>query len=443
MGIKKAVGITLIFAMLAVAGCGLTGTDAGTGDNGTTPPVEPKTGQKGEDKGGTSSPGKTELKYLKEFSLVDKGLKLHSLAYSQEGNIFVSPDGKLAALSALSYSRNDQAEPESQLIVANLTNGSVKVLDAGRMINVIQWSPNGDKILYRKYETLMVADVNGGRRVELSNRSYYGSISPDGSKVAYVESGKGISVAGIDGSGRKQLTDKRGDWYPVWYPDGKNIFYFDDRGITLTDGAGQLQGLGRVNVETGKTWQLIPGETGKYRRAVWVAKDTLLINKGWDDGNFEIIANLATGTVTELGENYMHAQYSTALDKNSGLVFKAEKDKVSAVDGNGRTVWSVPYKKPVNDSKMSNFGYTVSPDGKMLAYLFGEQGFDPESEVKGRQIWVSESGGANPHVLTKEYSDYHQPAWTPDGKHLVAVETDDGKGEKFIIRILDIGGDVK
>jgi len=431
---RKTAGITLIVTMLATAGCGLSGKD--TGKTGNTPPVDPKTGQKGEVKGGTSSPGQKELKYLKEINLIDKGLRLNSLEYSPEGSILVSPDGRLAALSGTRYTKVDQQEePESQLIVADLTNGTVKVLDAGRLISVVQWSPGSDKILYKKFESLMAVDVSKGRTVEISNRSYYGSISPDGSRVAYVEIGKGISVAGLDGSGRKQLTQKRGDWSPVWYPDGKDIFYFDDRDITLSDGAGQLMGLARVNVDTGKTEKLIPGETGKYRRAVWMAKDTFLINKGWDDGNYEIIANLDTGTVTELGENYMHTEYSTTVDKNSGLVFKAEKTKVSAIDGNGRTVWTFPYKRPVSDSELGNFGYTVSPDGKMLAYLFGEQGFNFESKDKGRTIWISGSDGTNPRTLTSEHGDYQQPAWTPDGKHLVAVETDGGKGGKFIIRI--------
>jgi dipeptidyl aminopeptidase/acylaminoacyl peptidase len=64
--------------------------------------------------------------------------------------------------------------------------------------------------------------------------AFHSSLSPDGSRVAFVSSGEGPSdiwVQHVDGSGLRQLTsDAAPDTWPVWSPDGKWIVFGSLRG---------------------------------------------------------------------------------------------------------------------------------------------------------------------------------------------------------------------
>ena len=57
----------------------------------------------------------------------------------------------------------------------------------------------------------------------------HSSLSPDGSRVAFVSSTTGnadVWVQHVDGSGLRQLTnDSEADAWPVWSPDGDTVMY--------------------------------------------------------------------------------------------------------------------------------------------------------------------------------------------------------------------------
>lgn len=88
--------------------------------------------------------------------------------------------------------------------------------------------------------------------------------SPDGTKIAWVESGKrekddGVYVAAADGTGAKKLP-KTNSWVDgvAWSPDGKTIVYSDvTTGIysTPSDGSGSRKFL-QTFPEDGGTWRL-------------------------------------------------------------------------------------------------------------------------------------------------------------------------------------------
>ncbi|MHB9093559.1 MAG: TolB family protein [Eubacteriales bacterium] len=384
---------------------------------------------------------KTAVKYVSRIDVLKAGLQLDSL----NENILISPDGKYAVFSGSKVPKGKalagtEVEFVSRLVLADLTSGKVKSLDKGQYIRALEWAPDSGRVLYRKDDGLFTANLSERKPVKISDRAYCGSISPDGNLIAYAERGKGIFTVKTDGHDKKQVTGEVDDWYPVWYPDGKNLFYFADRGVALGDGAGRLQGFGRVNVETGKKVTLLPGEKGKYRRAEWIVPGrSLYINKGWDDGFYELIADLDKGKITELGEND-GTPYSPAIDRAGGLVYKVRKDRVAGFDTSGQAVRSLTPGKQVKDRSLDNFGYSVSPDGKMLAYLSGETGANPGSRIKGYKVIVVGSDGNHQKELTQDYGDYHQPVWTPDGASVVTVETGKGtaRAGRFIIRILKV-----
>src|SRR5205823_4406212 len=90
-----------------------------------------------------------------------------------------------------------------------------------------------------------VANVDGSNVRNLTNRpgaEFDPTWAPDGSRVAYRDSRRGINnddeifVVDADGSGRRNLTRNRdNDWGPAWSPDGRLIAFNSSR-----DGPPQL-----------------------------------------------------------------------------------------------------------------------------------------------------------------------------------------------------------
>lgn len=379
-----------------------------------------------------------ELKYVASIDVSQGNLKPDYL----NENIAVSPDGKLGVFAASKVPKGklpkgQQVDYETYLILVDLLNGKVTLLDQGEYISPLQWSLRGDKILYRKDDNLYIIDKAGEEKHRIAVEAYCGAISPDGTRVAFVQRGKGLFISGIDGTAVKKLTGNSGDWYPVWYPDSRTLFYFADRKVNLGDGAGRLQGLGRIDVETGQADILIPEEKGKYRRAEWVIPgETLLVNKGWDDGFYEMVVNLETGKVYQLGENGGEKTFSTTVDKARGIVYKAQGSKITGIDAGGQKVISFSLEQPQGLRFSRESGVAVSPDGKLLAYLSPET--RDSTKNGGCQIWLANSNGSDPVKLTGDFGGYHAPVWTPDSRHIITVDNDNGSSSdrEFTVNIV-------
>jgi LysM repeat protein len=87
---------------------------------------------------------------------------------------------------------------------------------------------------------MFIIGANGGGETKISNErsDTAPAVSPDGSKVAFMSSGRGgtnweIWVMDINGSNPRRLTDNgNNDGLPTWSPDGKSIAYVSDAGGT-------------------------------------------------------------------------------------------------------------------------------------------------------------------------------------------------------------------
>ena len=104
---------------------------------------------------------------------------------------------------------------------------------------------------------LYVINASGGGRLKLtnnSNRNYYPSFSPDGSKIVFVnfvrfrDGNSEIYIMNTDGSNQPNLTNSpNDDAVPIFSPDGSKIAFNstsdDNRDIYImnTDGSGQTR----------------------------------------------------------------------------------------------------------------------------------------------------------------------------------------------------------
>ena len=106
------------------------------------------------------------------------------------------------------------------------------------------WSPDSNRVYYESDDALMVVDADGSDRRTVVTGVRQKVLSPDGTHLAYVLSGGGIWIVGVDGDGRRRLTGP-GFWHPKWSPDGSHL------SATWHDFEGWPLGL--VIVDTGGT----------------------------------------------------------------------------------------------------------------------------------------------------------------------------------------------
>lgn len=352
---------------------------------------------------------------LKDVDLVSAGIVLTGY----NGDMKLSPDGKMVVFSG--YNFTNDYNLDSKVVLANLEKGEVKTFsDASR---VLSWFPDNLKVLYVNDSGLKILDTSTGEHKTIAQDSWYGAISPDGNLVAYVQRGKGLFIYDIATSQSRNLTGDGYHWYPIWYPDGKHIFYFCDLGQELGDGAGMLEGMAKISVDTGEV-QRLGSKEGKFRRAQWIVPGkSLHIAAGWDDGFSHGIYNLEQNKYVDLGESLMDSSYFLAVDIKNGRLLKSTKGQVEVYDGQGTVVQS--YSLPAIEQEYFNF--TVSPKGDQIAFVQGDYGWFIESEIQGNKVKIADYTGQNVKELSGEYKYNETITWDKVGENVISLQMDQEK----------------
>lgn len=355
-------------------------------------------------------------------------LKSFGIDYYMDGQL--SGDGVWLLVAGMSYDYEQNISISKLLLINNYT-GVIKVIDEADMIFINDISSNGELILYRKNEensqSYYLYLYNKGDITRLSSSWRIGSISPDSSKIAYVEDDKGLFVYDIEAGSSQLLSEEKGPWYPIWFPDNKHIFYFTDLGQTLTDGAGQLQGLAKINIET-KDKQLITNDSGKYSSASWIKPGEVLhIVSGWDDLFSNVIVDLPTDSLLDLGvDNLYYLGVNPVVNHSKELFYLTKTDRVMIYDG-----MELSDEIVIVDENNPYKYMSFSPDGEMMTYMTGEMYTENNP---GRDIWVADADGKNAKKITNSSSYYFEPMWI-DNKSIVAIENTE---EEFIVKYFDI-----
>ena len=171
-----------------------------------------------------------------------------------------SPDGSRVAYTS-----------RSQLFVVNRdgTNHVQVNADSAYAIDP-HWSPQGDWIVYLgqvdgEIGVVRVRPDGAGRqmvRVTGPNTASHPRFSPDGRRIAFVES-NAIWVMNADGTGLTAITStpSEGDDSPRWSPDGRYLAHDTD--------AGSYWGVAVVDVASGVRTDLFSHASMDVRYAAW------------------------------------------------------------------------------------------------------------------------------------------------------------------------------
>ena len=216
-----------------------------------------------------------------------------------------------------------------KLKVFDLETGKDKVIMDKRVNGGFSWSPDGVKLIYTRlknsgYHDIFIYDLElqEERRISARLRAKYPAISPDGSKIAFVNNKDGTNNLGlmdVDGKNIEFLTHNNdGTQYysPQWSPDGKKIafsvFRGEDRDIAIIDAhaptfskkEAKKDGTSfpdSVAYSDSSGFEAIINSTADERDPCWLPDGSGLIYSSDQDGTFNIYEySLESGEVQKI-----------------------------------------------------------------------------------------------------------------------------------------------
>ena len=240
------------------------------------------------------------------------------------------------------------------------------------------------RIVYDDFEDLFVMNADGSDAVTIAGATgseFDGAWSPDGSRVVYRDSRRGINhddeiyIVGADGSDRRNITNDPGnDWGPDWSPDGTTIAFNSDRaggamGGYLVDPDGSH--LRRMPIDQ---WVEYPSFSPDGKRIAFMAA---LGN------NYELfVGDLATGATTRLTDSPGHDAWPSWSPDGSAIAFTSVRDDCS-IAPREQECWDTGDVGPHHDI------WLIDPDGTNLRRATTEFGQFVTWSPEGTYLLIS------------------------------------------------------
>ncbi len=249
------------------------------------------------------------------------------------------------------------------------------------------------------------------------------SISPDGSKIAFLAERDGatdVFVIGADGTGEVRLTrTPEEESQPGWSGDGTRIWF-----TVFADGASRIYSIG-VDGADRKLLGTVPG------RAMRMSPDgkTILHWTGsWT--SMKLFASNLDGSGARQLTDGSGVVWGARWSPDGKQIAFADKDAVGRLqiflvnaDGSGRRQVSRPEPADLREQMPA-----WSPDGAKLAVQAG-------AKNEPAHIWivdVATGAGRKLAAHTDSYQD-EVPAWFPDGKRIAFQSDRTGRMEIWVM----------
>lgn len=340
----------------------------------------------------------------------------------------VSPDGRFVAFS----SRPDRGS-EYKLYRKSLGAEEVVRLTAGEGHETLPcWSPDGEQIAFTRRigterRVCVVASIGGPVRAVGPPLRVDGGLdwSPDGTFIVF--SGKNeldrpMRLFRLDVAGGEvvELTEPetlaRGDTYPRWSPDGKRIaFVRSDRGISReiwtlpTDGGAAARLTGSFFTCSGLDWHPDGGS---------------LVVSAAQRGTFELWrVDAAGGAMQPLPLRGHRCLYPSWAPDGRNLVYTENQLNTDLAV---LELEPGAEAKPLAASTRIETEGRFSPDGRAVAFISDRGG--------SIELWLLEEGQAAPRQLTHLAGDrLGKPRWSPDGDRIALNVGREGKLQVVVV----------
>ena len=256
------------------------------------------------------------------------------------------------------------------------------------------WNSNSRTLFFERDGLLWEADVSGHRAAQASNvisaRGSQFTLSPNGSKIAWVQHSKGgfdlVTSTLSHSTPRVVAHNETGIRAISWSPDGQSLSYLGGGKSINHDEAPAYSGakiLYRTVERTASKLYLV--EKGMVAPKP-VELDEDLSDPAWADNK-----HIVFETLTKDFKSHS-ILIATSGSQTSRKLF-SESDK---------KFWSMPYQ--------AGYAPQPSPDGKWLIFVSDRDGWD--------HIYVMPANGGDPVQITKGRFEAWRPRWSHDSRRI-------------------------
>lgn len=278
---------------------------------------------------------------------------------------------------------------------------------------------------------IYIMNADGSGKTRLTNNNYADwspSLSPDGTKIAFVSTRDGnreIYVMSADGSGQTNLTNNAAsDDYPSWSSDGTKIAFVSQRDgknniyVVNVDGSGQTR---LTNDTTENDYNPSCSPTGT-KIAFW----RLITNTG---GGQIYVMDANGSSQTNLTSASQENRYPCWSPDGTEITFFSNRDGKDDI-----FVMNVNGSSQTNLTKNAVVGGTLpswSPTGTKIAFE-SSIGSNPSPDDNW-EIEVINADGSGQTRLTNNSAEEREPSWSPDGTKIVFNSYRDGNWEIYVV----------
>jgi hypothetical protein len=159
-------------------------------------------------------------------------------------------------------------------------------------------------------------------RIKTDGNIYAGALSPDGTMYVF-NAVDGISLYDLKTKVTTKISGSSYDGADVWFKDNTRMLGYKETGENLFEaGKGRVFGIWNIKERTFEPFEKDKITQKSIRSVFWIIPEHVArVNAGWDDGSFDYLVDIDTGTVLSLGDT--SAALMGGMDEDSERGFFA------------------------------------------------------------------------------------------------------------------------